>query len=175
MNSRYNLILQVGNLAALQFNQKVGSERWQGFRNQKNICLSNNAPKKIIWRETHSSYFNRFFVPKFLCYNQLKPGRSRLMLKLSIIEIITLFFITPVARSIFRPLAQTHISELEFKNGHISRFRFVFQVIQVISSAKFLSAEEIDLSFNPETKEQPQISKPSFWKRNRENIFLQMF
>jgi len=97
------------------------------------------------------------------------------MLKLSIIEIITLFFITPVARSIFRPLAQTHISELEFKNGHISRFRFVFQVIQVISSAKFLSAEEIDLSFNSETKEQPQISKPSFWKRNRENIFLQMF
>jgi len=116
-----------------------------------------------------------FFVPKFPCYNQLKPGRSKLMLKLSIIEIITLFFITPVARSIFRPLAQTHISELEFKNGHISRFRFVFQIIQVISSAKFFSAEEVDLSFNSKTKEHPQISKPSFWKRDHENVYLQMF
>jgi len=54
---------------------------------------------------------------------------------------------TPVAGSIFGPLSQTHLSKSEFKNGHISRFCFVFQVIQVISSAKFFSAEEVDLSF----------------------------
>jgi len=54
----------------------------------------------------------------------------------------------PVAGSIFGPLSQTHISKSEFKNGHISRFCSVFQVIQVISSAKFFSAEEVDLSFN---------------------------
>ena len=53
---------------------------------------------------------------------------------------------TPVAGSIFGPLSQTHISKREFKNGHISRFCSVFQVIQVISSAKFFSAEEVDLS-----------------------------
>jgi len=83
--------------------------------------------------------------------------------------------VTPVAGSIFRPLSQTHISKSEFKNGHISRFCSVFQVIQVISSAQFFSAEEVDLSFNSETKEHPQISNPSFWKRDRENVFLQMF
>jgi len=43
--------------------------------------------------------------------------------------------------------SQTHISKSELKNGHISRFCSVFQVIQVISSAKFSSAEEVDLSF----------------------------
>ena len=34
---------------------------------------------------------------------------------------------------------------------------------------KVSSAEEVDLIFNSETKEQPQISNPSFWKRDREN------
>jgi len=58
---------------------------------------------------------------------------------------------------------------------HISRFCSVFQVIQVISSAKFCSDEEVDLIFNSETKEHPQISNPSFQKRDRKNIFLQMF
>jgi len=38
---------------------------------------------------------------------------------------------------------------------------------------KFSSAEEVDLSFKSETKEHPKISNPSFWKRDRENIFLQ--
>jgi len=71
--------------------------------------------------------------------------------------------ITPAAGSTFRPLSQTTISKREFKNGHISRFCFVFQVIQVISSAKFFSAEEVDFSFNSKTKEHPQISKPSFY------------
>jgi len=37
------------------------------------------------------------------------------------------------------------------------------------------SLEEVDLSFNSETKEHPQISKPSFRKRDRENVFLPMF
>ena len=76
---------------------------------------------------------------------------------------------TPVAESIF------HNSKREFKNGHISRFCSVFQVIQVISSGKFSSAEEVDLSFNSETKEHSQSSNPSFWKRDHENVFLQMF
>ena len=49
---------------------------------------------------------------------------------------------------------------------------FVFQVIQVISSEKNFSAEEVDLSFNSKTKEHPQISKPSFRKRDIENVFL---
>jgi len=80
-----------------------------------------------------------------------------------------------VAGSIFGPLSQTHISKREFKNGHISRFCSVFQVIQVISSGKYFSAEEVDLSFNSETKEHPQISNPSFWKRDRENFFLYIF
>jgi len=83
--------------------------------------------------------------------------------------------VTPVEGSIFRPLSQAHISKREFKNGHISRFCSVFQVIQVISSAKFFSAEEVDLSFKSETKEHPQISNPSFWKRDHENVFVQMF
>jgi len=83
--------------------------------------------------------------------------------------------LTPVAGSIFRALSQTHISKREFKNGHISRFCSVFQGIQVISSGKFFSAEEVDLSFNSETKKHPQISNPFFWKRDRENVFLQMF
>jgi len=48
----------------------------------------------------------------------------------------------------FWTFSQTHISKSELKNGHISRFCSVFQVTQVISSAKFSSAEEVDLSFN---------------------------
>jgi len=51
------------------------------------------------------------------------------------------------AGSIFGPLSQTHFSKSEFKNGHISRFCFDFQVIHVISSGNFFSAEEVDLSF----------------------------
>ena len=47
---------------------------------------------------------------------------------------------TPVAGSIFGPLFQPHISKREFKNGHISRFCSVFQVIQVMSSGKNFSA-----------------------------------
>jgi len=76
---------------------------------------------------------------------------------------------------IFLLLSETHISKREFKNGHISRICSVFQVIQVISKGNFFSAEEVDLSFNSETKEHPQISNPSFWKRDSENVFLQMF
>jgi len=79
--------------------------------------------------------------------------------------------IPPEAKSIFRPLFQTHISKREFENGHISRFFSVFQVIPVISSGKFYSAEEVDLSFNSETKEHLKISDPFFWKRDREKRF----
>ena len=48
----------------------------------------------------------------------------------------------------FWTFSQTHISKSELKSAHISRFCTVFQVNQVISSAKFASAEEVDLSFN---------------------------
>jgi len=41
----------------------------------------------------------------------------------------------------FGPHSQTHFSKSEFKTGRISRFCFVFQVIQVISSGK------VDLNF----------------------------
>jgi hypothetical protein len=80
-----------------------------------------------------------------------------------------------VAGSILRPLSQSHIFKRVFMKGHISRFFSVFQVIQVISSAKFFSVEEVDISFNSEKKEYSQILKPYFWKRDRENLFLQMF
>jgi len=43
------------------------------------------------------------------------------------------------------------------------------------TSSSVFSAEEVDLSFKSETKEPPQISNPSFWKRDRENVFLQIF
>jgi len=38
----------------------------------------------------------------------------------------------------FRPLSSRDVSKSDFKNGHISRFCIVFQVIQVISSEKVL-------------------------------------
>jgi len=60
--------------------------------------------------------------------------------------------VTPVAGSIFRPLSLTQKSGSEFSDGHIPRFCSVFEVIQVISSAKFFLAEEVDLSFNSVTK-----------------------
>jgi len=83
--------------------------------------------------------------------------------------------LSPVAGSILRPLSQSHIFKREFMNDHISRFCSVFQVIQVISSAKLFYVEEVDISFNSKKKKFSQISKPDFWKRDRENFFLQMF
>jgi len=79
--------------------------------------------------------------------------------------------LTPVAGSIFRPLSQTHISKREFKNSHISRFCSVFQVIQVISSATFFSAEEVDLSFNSKTKETPRFRMLLFGKETVKTFF----
>ena len=57
---------------------------------------------------------------------------------------------TPVAGSIFRPLSlNSKIRKWsEFIDGHIPRFCSIFQVIQVISLAKFFLAEEVDLRFN---------------------------
>jgi len=57
----------------------------------------------------------------------------------------------PIAISIFGPLSQTHFPERSRTAISPSRFGFVFQVIQVISSGKFFSAEKVDLSFNSET------------------------
>ena len=45
------------------------------------------------------------------------------------------------------------------------------ELIVAHSGGKLLSKRVLFL----ETKEHPQISKPSFWKRGRENVFLQMF
>ena len=70
--------------------------------------------------------------------------------KRSLVGIFDFCAITPIAGSIsdhFPRQWQIHFSKSEFKNGHISRFGFVFQVIQVISSGKFFTAEEVDLSF----------------------------
>jgi len=50
---------------------------------------------------------------------------------------VVINFWTTSPDSIFRPLSQTHFSKSEFKNGHVSRFCFVFQAIQVILSGKF--------------------------------------
>jgi len=125
-----------------------------------------------IWRVISSiSNLNRWSSSWCLfCHVPLKRDQLDWEWRLRYWDAMTL-----VAGSIFRPLSQTHISNREFKNGHISGVCSVFQVIQVLSSAKFFSAEEVDLSFNSETKEHPQISNPSFWKRDRENVFLQMF
>jgi len=45
------------------------------------------------------------------------------------------------------------------------------EVIVAHSGENFLPKRVLFL----ETKEHPQISKVSFWKRGRENVFLQMF
>jgi len=63
------------------------------------------------------------------------------------LQCIQIYIFLPVTGSMFAPLSQTHFSKSESKNGHISRCCFIFQVISVISSGKFFSAEEVDLSF----------------------------
>jgi len=50
---------------------------------------------------------------------------------------ITKVILTLVAGPIFGPLFQGDISKSDFKNGHISKSCFVFQVIQVFLSRKF--------------------------------------
>jgi len=85
------------------------------------------------------------------------------------------YSLTLVAGSIFRLRSQTHISKRQFKNE-----RPYLQILLCFSSNPSnlvgkVSAEEVDLSFKSETKEHPQISKPSLWKRDSENVFLQMF
>ena len=59
----------------------------------------------------------------------------------------------------------------EFKNGQISKSCFVFQVILVISSAKFSSAEEVDLSFISWIWIHGSDFKGFFWE-DCENVFL---
>ena len=49
------------------------------------------------------------------------------------------------------------------KDGRISRFALSFEVIQVISTGKFSSAEEVDPSFNSETKRSGVFPEVSFW------------
>jgi len=85
--------------------------------------------------------------------------------------------LTPVAESIFRPLSQTHISKSEFKNGHISRFCSVFQVIQVISSAKFFSRGRSWPQLQIRNEGTPPDFEPFFlekrpWKRFSTNVLI---
>ena len=75
------------------------------------------------------------------------------------------------SRIYFWTFSQAHISKSELKDGHISRFCSIFQVIQVISSAKFFSAEEVDLSFNSETK--PRFRNLLFGKETVKTFFYQ--
>jgi len=42
----------------------------------------------------------------------------------------------------------------------------------LIGKLKVFLSEEVDLSFMPETKEHIQISRPSFWKKDSETVFL---
>jgi len=63
----------------------------------------------------------------------------------------------------FRPLPQRNSSKSDFKDSHISRFCFIFQVIQVISLGKFCSGGEVDLSF---------ISWTIFHERDCKGFFL---
>ena len=63
----------------------------------------------------------------------------------------------------FRPLPQRNSSKSDFKDSHISRFCFIFQVIQVILLRKFCSGGEVDLSF---------ISWTIFHERDCKGFFL---
>jgi len=54
------------------------------------------------------------------------------------------------------------------------RFCSVFQVIQVISSSSFSRGKSLP-QLQLRNEGTPQISKTSFWKRDREKVFLQMF
>jgi len=61
----------------------------------------------------------------------------------------------------FGPLSRSSNFEPGFKNSHISRFCLFFQVIHVILSGKFHSAEEVDLSFIS-IKKSPLMKPPDF-------------
>ena len=80
--------------------------------------------------------------------------------------------LTPVAGSIFRPLSRTHFSKSDFKNGHLSRFCLVFQVIQVISSGNCSLRRKLTSASFYESESMDLISKASFWKRDRDILFL---
>jgi len=79
--------------------------------------------------------------------------------------------VTLVAGSFFWPLSQTHISKREFKDGHISRFCTFFQVIQVISSGKFFSAEEVDLRSTQKQRNSPRFRILLFEKETMKTFF----
>ena len=78
------------------------------------------------------------------------------------------------AGRIFRPLSQQLSQTLTFlkvSSRTAISSDFFFQVVQVMSSGKFFSAEEVDLSFNSETKKHPQISNHSFGTETVKTFF----
>jgi len=94
MNSRYNPILQVGKLAALQFNQmygvnwrseKVESKWWQGFCDQK-FAFQITLRNRQFDGNTLAPILPDFWFLKLLCSNPLKSGRMLKLLKSWIIK-----------------------------------------------------------------------------------------
>jgi len=73
--------------------------------------------------------------------------------------------VTLGAGSIFGLLSRSSVHESDFKNGHISRFYFVPNL------SNFVGKVLLGRSF-PKLELKNEISKASFWKRDRENIFL---
>jgi len=156
----------VGVTCMIPFAQKISH-----FSMLVSTCILSKTKVNTWFYNEFGNFFRKLAWETFATLKSLvSNGHGRLYL-----NTWTWALITPVAGSIFRPFSQTHISKRESKNGHISRFCSVSQVIQVISSGKFFSAEEVDLSFKSKTKEHPQVSNPSFWKGDRENVVLQMF
>ena len=82
--------------------------------------------------------------------------------------------ITPVAGSNFGPLSQTHFSKSEFKNSHISRFCFVYEVLHVMSLGKFSLRRKLTSVSTHESESMNLISKASCWKRDSKKVSYPM-
>ena len=125
----------------------------------QSVCVPDVDGALAVWIQKQKQPKNRVY----LLAAEKEVPHSKLSVFLGVL--------TPVAGSIFRPRSQTHVPKREFKNGHISRICFVFQVIQVISSGKFFSAEEVDLSFKSRTKKQPRFQSLLFEKETVKTVF----
>jgi len=172
----------------IKFHSRTGNTWFH--RELKSDVLTEMFKNKLIRMDTKGNEFlfwNMVFglvtTPAKHVWFKLVHGHINLSLGLNIHQGLKIRYkfthkystfqtVTPVVGSISGTLSQTHFSKSEFKNGHISRFCFVFQVIQVISSEKFFSAEEVDLNFISWIWIHESDSKASAWKRDRENPIL---
>jgi len=73
----------------------------------------------------------------------------------------------------FWAFSQTHISKSELKNGHISRFCSIFQVIQVISSAKFFLLKKLTSTSIQKRRNTPRFRSLLFEKEIVKTFFYQ--